>query len=195
MGCTDQGMPEPSRRHECHRLVCQPWHYESKLLLQTAPRKGSVSGIPCARGSGAADCPGKPRLSAAGNTKRQRYTAGAFGFCKWFFHPRNGIHTNAAACGSPGGGEGCSMTPPALKPSTLSAATPICAPGWTGWRHSWKHRPGTGRIERTPFIFSAGDAQTASRGLYGKGTDGSCYTSGSQKAGSSGRAPRRMYVN
>ena len=146
MGCTDQGMPEPSRRHECHRLVCRPRHYESKLLLQTAPRKGSVSGIPCARGSGAADCPGKPRLSAAGNTKRQRYTAGAFRFCKWFFHPRNGIHTNAAACGSPGGGAGCSMTPPALKPSTLSAATPICAPGWTGWRHSWKHRPGTGRI-------------------------------------------------
>lgn len=29
----------------------------------------------------------------------------------------------------------------------------------------------------------------------GDGTDGSCYTSGSQKAGSSGRAPRRMYVN
>ena len=188
-------MPEPFCRHECCRLVCHPRHYESELLLQTAPRKRSVSGIPCARGSDAADCAGKHLLSAAGNTKRQRYTAGAFRFCKWFFHPRNGIHTNAAACGSSGGGAGCGVTPPALKLSTLSAATPTCAPAWTGWRHSWKHRPGSGHISRIHSIFSAGDAQTASRDLYGKGTAGSCYISGSRKAGSSGRAPRRRCVN
>lgn len=42
---------------------------------------------------------------------------------------------------------------------------------------------------------SAGGAQTASRDLYGKGTAGSCYTSGFRKAASSGRAPQRMYVN
>ena len=195
MSRTDQGMPEPSRRHECHRLVCRPRHYESKLLLQTAPRKGCVSGIPCARGPDAADCAGKHLLSAAGNTKRQRYTAGAFRFCKWFFHPRNGIHTNAAACGSPGGGAGCLMTPPALKPSTLSAATRICAPAWTGWRHSWKLRPGTSHMSWIPSIFSAEDAQIALRDLYGKGMAGSCYTSGSRKAASSGHAPRRRRVN
>ena len=195
MGRTDQGMPEPSRRHECHRLVCRPRHYGSKLLLQTAPRKGCVPGIPCARGPDAADCAGKHLSATAGNTRRQRYTAGAVRFCKWFFHPRNGIHTNAAACGSPGGGAGCSMTPPALKPSTLSAATPTCAPAWTGWRHSWKHRPGTGHISRIHPIFSAGGAQTASRDLYGKGTAGSCYTNGSRKAGSSGRAPRMRCVD
>ena len=33
------------------------------------------------------------------------------------------------------------------------------------------------------------------KGLYGKGTAGSCYTSGFRKAGSSGRAPRRRCVN
>ncbi len=65
------------------------------------------------------------------------------------------------------------MTPPALKPSRLSAATPICAPAWTGWRHSWKLRPGIGHMSRILSIFSAEDAQTASRGLYGKGTAGS----------------------
>ena len=195
MGGADQGVPEPSRRHECCRLVCRPRHYESKLLLQTAPRKGSVSGIPCSRGSDAADCPGKHLSATAGNTKRQRYTAGAFHLCKQFFHPRNGIHTHVAACGSPGGGAECSMTQPALKPSTLSAATPTCALGWTGWRHSWKLRPGTGHMSRIPSIFSAGGAQTASRDLYGKGTAGSCYTSGFRKAASSGRAPQRMYVN
>ena len=195
MGRTDQGMPEPSRRHECCRLVCHPRHYESELLLQAAPCKAGMSGKPSAGGSGAADCPGKRLPSAAGNTKRQRYTARAFRLCKWFFRPRNGIHTHAVACGSPGGGAECSMTPPALKLSTLSAATPICVPAWTGWRHSWKHRPGTGHISRIHSIFSAGGAQTASRGLYGKGTAGSCYTSGSRKAGSSGRAPRRRCVN
>ena len=87
------------------------------------------------------------------------------------------------------------MTPSALKLSTLSAATPTCAPAWTGWQRSWKHRPGTGHMSRIPSIFSAGGAQTASRGLYGKGTAGSCYTSDFQKAGSSGRAPRRRCVN
>ena len=34
-------------------------------------------------------------------TRWQRDTAGALCFCKWFFHPHNGIHTHAAACGSP----------------------------------------------------------------------------------------------
>ena len=161
MGCTDQRMPEPSRRHECHRLVCQPRHYESGLLLQAAPCKAGVPGKPSAGDSGAADRPGNPLPPASGNTGRYRYTAGAFCFCKRFFHPRNGIHTHAAACGSPGGGAGCLMTPPALKLSTLSAAILICAPAWTGWRHSWKHRPGTGHIQRIPSIFFAGDAQTA----------------------------------
>ena len=74
---------------------------ESKLLLQTAPHKGSVSGSPCSRGSDAADCPGKHLSTTAGNTKRQRYTAGAFRLCKRLFRPRNRIHTHAAACGSP----------------------------------------------------------------------------------------------
>ena len=33
--------------------------------------------------------------------RQQWHTAGAFRFCKRFFHPHNGIHTHAAACGSP----------------------------------------------------------------------------------------------
>ena len=101
MGGADQGVPEPSRRHECCRLVCHPRYYESELLLQAAPRKAGMSGKPSAGGSGAADCPGKHLHPTTENAKRQRYTAGAFRFCKRFFHPRDGIHTHAAVRGSP----------------------------------------------------------------------------------------------
>ena len=101
VGGADQRVPEPSRRHECCRLVCHPGHHKSELLLQAAPRKAGMSGIPSAGDSSAADRPGKHLHSATENAKRQRYTAGAFRFCKRFFHPRNGIHTHAAACGSP----------------------------------------------------------------------------------------------
>ena len=50
-------------------------------------------------------------------------------------------------------------------------------------------------MSQTRFIFSVGGAPTASKDLYGKGTAGFCYTSGWQKAGSSGRAVLKKCVN
>jgi len=86
------------------------------------------------------------------------------------------------------------MMPPALKRSTLSAATQICALEWIVWQHWWRRRREISLMYLIPFIFSVGGEQTVSKDWYGKGTDGSCYIRDCQKAVSNGRAVQRKCV-
>ena len=58
------------------------------------------------------------------------------------------------------------MTPPALKRSTSSAATQICALEWIVWQRWWKHRQEIDLMYLIHFIFSVGDEQTASKDWY-----------------------------
>ena len=177
MGCTDRGMPEPSAGMSVidwcagHGITKANYYYRLRRVREACLESHA------SRGSGAADCPGKPRLSAAGNTKRQRYTAGAFRFCKWF-----SIHVTESPpipllAGSPGGGAGCSMSATCFKTVYI-----VC--GYTDLRAGMDRLAAlveaqTGNrpyIKDTLYLFCGRLAQTASRGLYGKGTDGSCYT-------------------
>lgn len=81
-----------------------------------------------------------------------------------------------------------------FKAVSLSADTQNCVPGWTGWKHWWKHRRETDLMYLTLFTFSAGGAAIVSKDWYGKGMDGSCYIRVCQKAGSNGRAAWKRYV-
>ena len=86
--------------------------------------------------------PGESRSAASrsceGRTFKPRWTGGGTGsnhHPQWMFDPCDRNHSYGPPFKRDRGDTECSMTPPALRRSTSSAATPICAPVWTVWLH------------------------------------------------------------
>ena len=132
VGRADQGLSEPSGRDERFRLVLLTWDYKTQLLLPAQAGKESLS---CCS-------PGESRSAASrsceGRTFKPRWTGGGTGsnhHPQWMFDPCDRNHSYGPPFKRDRGDTECSMTPPALRRSTSSAATPICAPVWTVWLH------------------------------------------------------------
>ena len=121
-----------SIRDERFRLVLLTWDYKTQLLLPAQAGKESLS---CCS-------PGESRSAASrsceGRTFKPRWTGGGTGsnhHPQWMFDPCDRNHSYGPPFKRDRGDTECSMTPPALRRSTSSAATPICAPVWTVWLH------------------------------------------------------------
>ena len=128
----EQGLSEPSGRDEHFRLVLLTWDYKTQLLLPAQAGKESLS----------CRSPGESRSAASrsceGRTFKTSWTRGGTGsnnHPQWMLDPCDRNHSYGPPFKRDRGNTKCSMMPPALRRSTSSAATPICAPVWTVWLH------------------------------------------------------------